>query len=271
MKEWLIKEKQFDVETFKKQYQTEEIIIKSSQGTHDIPATYIYAPGSKDKTGDTIIMVHGLLGNRISNYPVAEMFLAQGFNVITYDQRSSGGNVAPYTTFGYWESIDLIDYVEYASSQMSSDSILGAWGQSFGAATVQNAMDEDTFKQNVDYVILDCPMGDMSSTIHGNGVFSKIPATFSNTFFQLNLGFSYEDQSVYHQIAYTKIPVLIACSKKDEAFSLESVEYIYDNILSYRKEIFIVEDSAHSDIYFDHAEEYSNATASFLEKYVRKE
>ncbi len=268
---WLTEDKGYNVEEFKKKYRTEEISIESSQGTHIIPATYIYAPDNEDRSSSTIIMVHGLFGNRISNYPVAEMFLEQGYNVVTYDQRSSGGNEAPYTTFGYLESKDLIDYVEYASKQMSKDSVLGAWGQSFGAATVENAMDEETFLHEVDFIILDCPMGDMSDAIHEKGFLSNIQSTFASGFFQLNLGFSYEDQSVYHQIAYTKIPVLVACSEKDEAFPLESVKYLYDNILSYKKDIFIVKNSAHSDIYFDYPEEYSNATAAFLEKYVTQE
>ena len=120
--DWLINDKNYDVETFRASYQNEEIAIESSLGTHSIPATYIYAPSNTDKTGHTIIMVHGLLGNRISNYPVAEMFLKQGYNVITYDQRSSGGNLAPHTTFGYLESQDLTDYIAYADKQM-------AWAQ----------------------------------------------------------------------------------------------------------------------------------------------
>lgn len=263
--DWLTKDKEFDVDAFKAQYQTEEIVIESSLDGHKIPATYIYAPGNSDKTGNTIIMVHGLLGNRISNYPVAQMFLSQGYNVITYDQRSSGGNHALYTTFGYLESQDTIDYVTYATQNMASDSYLGAWGQSMGAATVENAMDDEMFKEVVDFVVLDCPMGNMEDVL---GLYATIPMTIADCVFQMKLGFSFEDQSVIPQIKNTEIPVLIACSMADEAFSIASVERIYNAIHSEKKEMFVVNDSKHSDIYFDHPEEYQRICEEFLAKYV---
>lgn len=40
-----------------------------------IPADYIYALGEEgDKNNPTVILVHGLGGNRYTNYPLAEMF-----------------------------------------------------------------------------------------------------------------------------------------------------------------------------------------------------
>lgn len=50
----------------------------------------------------TVILVHGLGGNRYTNYPLTQMFLQKGYNVLTYNQRSSNENTAQYTTFGYW-------------------------------------------------------------------------------------------------------------------------------------------------------------------------
>ena len=60
---------------------------------HIIPADYITIDG--DKNTDTIVMVHGLGGSRWTNYPIAAMFLENGYNVISYDQRSSGENTLP--------------------------------------------------------------------------------------------------------------------------------------------------------------------------------
>lgn len=48
-----------------------------------------------------VSLVYGLGGNRYTNYPIEEMFLQKGYNVLTYDQRSSNENTAQYTTFGY--------------------------------------------------------------------------------------------------------------------------------------------------------------------------
>ena len=93
-----------------------------------IPADYIYALGEEgDKNNPTVILVHGLGGNRYTNYPLAEMFLQKGYNVLTYDQRSSNENTAQYTTFGYWEKYDLIDYIDYVYSH-APEQVIGIWG-----------------------------------------------------------------------------------------------------------------------------------------------
>ena len=73
-------------------------------------------------------VVHGLGGNRWTNYPVAEMFLEKGYNIVTYDQRSSGENTAQYTRYGYWESSDLQDCITYLENSIGESRAIGTWG-----------------------------------------------------------------------------------------------------------------------------------------------
>lgn len=101
----------FDLEEFKARYKIDTIHIQSASEDHIIPVDFISLDG--DRNRDTIILVHGLGGNRWTNYPLASMFLENGYNVLSYDQRSSGDNTARYTSFGYLESLDLKDCVTY--------------------------------------------------------------------------------------------------------------------------------------------------------------
>ena len=127
-------------ESFCNTYNVEELGITSSFDEHIIPADYIYAIESQNsKDYQTVILVHGLGGNRYSNYPLADFFLRKGYNVITYDQRSSNENMAKYTTFGYWEKFDLVDWVSYVEEQAPGQKI-GIWGASFGGATAGLAL-----------------------------------------------------------------------------------------------------------------------------------
>ena len=110
-----------DKENFHNTYKVEEIAITSSYENHAIPADYIYAAQSNSsKNYPTVILVHGMGDNRYSNYPIAEFFLEKGYNIVTYDQRSTNENTAQYTTFGYREKYDLIDYVNYVEQQRRS-------------------------------------------------------------------------------------------------------------------------------------------------------
>lgn len=84
-----------DYDVFCSTYTIEKIEITSTFDGHMIPADYIYALGEEgNKDNLTVILVHGLGGNRYTNYPLAEMFLQKGYNVLTYDQRSSNENTA---------------------------------------------------------------------------------------------------------------------------------------------------------------------------------
>ena len=85
-----LEKKGFDVEAFEAKYGAEEVLIPSSFEEHSIPANYLRC---KDPKG-TVVMAHGLNGNRITGYPVAKMLLENGYNVLTYDQRSSGESEA---------------------------------------------------------------------------------------------------------------------------------------------------------------------------------
>ena len=77
-----------DYKEFQERFKIEKIKIDSTFDQHIIPGDYIYSSksnGSKDH--QTVILVHGLGGNRYTNYPVAEYFLENGYNVISFDQR----------------------------------------------------------------------------------------------------------------------------------------------------------------------------------------
>ena len=88
------------------------------------------------------------------------MFLEKGYNVLTYDQRSSNENTAEYTTFGYLEKYDLTDYIDYISQQAPGQ-IIGVWGTSFGRATAGLAVESKETEGKIDFLILDCPVSDM--------------------------------------------------------------------------------------------------------------
>lgn len=261
--EWLVNDKHFDIDSFKEEYRIEEITITSSLDGHEIPSSYIYAKGNSSKECSTVIMVHGLLGNRLSNYPMSKLFLDKGFNVITYDQRSSGGNKAPYTTFGFLEGQDALDYLKYANSFLKDKDLLGIWGQSMGAATVENAMDNSFFNSNVDFIVLDSPLGNMEDAIAPRNFFGKCELFFGSLFCKKECGFYFKEQRVYPQIEKCTVPVLVVASTADNSIPYIAQESIYNCIKSSKK-LFCVNDSNHSDVYFDHPEEYSNAISEFL-------
>jgi uncharacterized protein len=255
-------------EKLNEQYKITSIKIESSSGGHLIPADYIVINGSKDR--NTVIMVHGLGGNRLSVYSHAEMFLKNGYNVIAYDQRSSGENEAPYNTFGYLESSDLKDYVAHLKDHLSADKKIGVWGISFGGATAGIYTGSDHANQNIDFAILDSPISNMRDMISAQlesmnmGVLTHYMLFFGNLFTKMNLNFSYRDADVRNHIQNTSVPVLVVHSKADKVTPYFMGEDIYNAVNHNNKMLFVVEDSEHANIYFDYPDEYENKTIQFI-------
>lgn len=266
---------QMDYEEFTDRYRIEEIKIKSSFDGHIIPGDYIYCENADGKDWNTVILVHGLGGNRYSNYPLAEYFLGRGYNVITYDQRSSGENTAQYTTFGYWEKYDAGDMACYAAENAPEKQI-GFWGTSFGGATVGLALADEKMNDLVDFAVLDCPVSSMESMVETElenmeiGIPVKYMVFCGNIINKQKLGFSYAEADVPDAAANTKVPLLIINSKADTLTPYFMGKDIYDAVKQEKKQIWTVEDSRHADVWLDYNEEYCARVDKFLEAYAQK-
>lgn len=251
---------------FKSTYVIEKISIPSSYGDHIIPGDLIYLDTLKE---DTVIMVHGLGGNRYTNYRIAEYFLHNGFNVITYDQRSSNENTAEKTTFGYLEKYDLIDCLTYAMN-LTQNGRIGIWGESFGGATAVQAVAYENIQENVSFLILDCPISSMEWMVADQmksmdiGIPLDYLVWWGNLVNKIELGFSYEDANSAKAAKKIKIPTLVINSTQDIVTPYFMGKDIYDNIQSDNKELWTVEDSEHAEVWLDHKEEYCSKIDDLL-------
>lgn len=261
-----------DYDVFSSTYSIEKIEITSTFDGHRIPADYIYALGKEgNKDNATVILVHGLGGNRYSNYPLAEMFLQKGYNVLTYDQRSSNENTAQYTTFGYWEKYDLIDYMDYVAGY-APEQVIGIWATSFGGATAGLAMGDKDAESKVDFLILDCPVSNMKWMVEEEMRKMDIGLPISYMTFcgdvinKIKLGFFYEDANVCHEISDIEIPVLIINSEADTLTPQFMGQEIYDSIHNEKmKMIWTVSDSQHTEMWLDHNQEYREKVQQLLD------
>ncbi len=253
-------------ETFQNTYEIKPLAIPSSFEGHTIPGDLIYSP---EASKNTVVLVHGLGGNRYTNYPVAEFFLKNGYNVITYDQRSSGENKAQKTTFGYWEKYDLMDCVSYAREKGLGDTI-GIWGTSFGGATAVQAAACENTQDNLSFLILDCPVSSMEWMIEEEmrQMDTGLPLSYlmfwGNLVNRIKLGFSYGDADCTKAAENIRIPTLVINSEADEVTPYFMGKDIYDSLGGARKELWTVPDNKHTDMWLDHNREYCEKVLSLL-------
>lgn len=236
--------------------------IPSTFQDHMIPADLLFASGDPTQSDrDTVILVHGLGGNRESTYPIANFFLEAGYNVLAYDQRSSGENTAQYTTFGVWEKFDLIDCINYIK-QRAPQKKLGIWGTSFGGATAGLAAGYEDTADKLDFMILDCPVGSMKWMIREEikNLDTGLPADYlvlcGDLVNRLRFGFSYDDADVPEDMKKVELPVLVVNSKIDTVTPEFMGKDIFQAIRGSEKELWTVEDSSHANIWIDYPVEY---------------
>ncbi|GAA0086547.1 alpha/beta hydrolase [Clostridium sp. CTA-7] len=258
----------FNLEEFEKEYKIEKVEIKSTLDDHIIPANLITKDGNKNL--DTVILVHGMGGNRLTVYPIAKMFLKNGYNVLAYDQRSSGENTAQYTTYGYLESHDVKDSVKHIKGLIDENKKLGVWGVSFGGATTGIYTGSEEANKDINFAILDSPISNMSYMISTQmeSMDAGIPVGFmmfmGNIVTKAKLGFSYKDVNVCKYTSKANMPILIINSKSDEITPYFMGEDIYNSIQNSKKNIFTVEESEHGNAFSDFQDEYEKSVMEFI-------
>lgn len=262
----------FDYEHYKRDFLIERIEIMSTHGDRVIPAKYIYAKGyENNRNNKTVVMVHGLGGNKNRVFPMSQVFLEAGYNVLTYDQRSAGENIAKYTTFGYLEKYDLIDCVELVKTFVG-DKQIGVWGMSFGGSTVCCALTANDFSDKISFIILDCPIDSMRVMV-GRQIDREnipIPTPFmlfcGNIMNKLEMHFKYSDVISSNNIKGIDIPLLVINSQTDQVTPYSMGKAIYDASPSSIKDIVTFEDCHHADGYIQNCDEYKTAVKKLLDR-----
>lgn len=264
----ILERRGFDTAQFEKTYHAEKVMIKSSFDGHIIPANYLTIDGSRQRK--SVVMTHGLNGNRLTAYPVAAMLLRHGFNVLTYDQRESGENKAPYMTCGYWESRDFRDCVEYVRRCAGKEVAVGGWGSSIGGATVGFYLGTKSAQENLDFAILDCPVSNVRDasaflTKKADWIPENFKLAMGNLALKLRLGYGYEKGNVCDYVRKTTVPVLIFNSRADRVTPYYMGRDLFRAMEKNQKELVTVDDSGHTDLYLDHPGDYEDAMMEFIE------
>lgn len=267
--EWNYDEEEYERTNFEKNNNGKEFTVTAKDG-NIVYGTHFISDNKVDN--NTVILIHGLGGDRVCMEPIAKMYLEQGWNVITFDQRASGESKNEWVTFGYFEKYDveaIVDYVE----DLISDKKIVIHGQSMGAVTAGLYAATKHASEHADAIIMDSPFDSMESMFLGvwhemddtEGIPDDYIIWCGDWYLRWNYRFSFTDTDLVNLSKKNHVKSLVIESMRDNVALPEMNEAIYEAIATGDKELWRV-DAEHVEGFVDFPEEYTNAVMEFLEK-----
>ena len=221
-----------------------------------------------NSTDKYVILVHGVNANNKTLYPQARIFDKLGYNTLLIDQRTCGLSQGKYYTYGYYESLDLLKWIDYLISINPNISIC-LYGVSMGAATVLQTLGLK-LPSNVKCSIDDCGYSSLEEELnyylnyYYNIKFTKPLLYIIEKIMIKNFGFCFDDCNQKLALHKNDKPLLIIHSKIDDVVPFEMADKIY-NSTNAIKVLYVVNDISHGRNYSDDNFEFN--VNNFLKQY----
>lgn len=103
----------------------------------------------------TFILVHGLFGDRSSQFDKVKALTEAGFDVMVYDQRAYGQSEGKYCSGGFYEGDDLQEVISLLDLRNLLIHPVVIWGEEHGATAAFRAWSSE---RRIDYVVAENPV-----------------------------------------------------------------------------------------------------------------
>ena len=217
-----------------------------------------------------LIAVHGYTSRPRAMARQAIHFYKNGYNIIMPCQRAHRNQEARFTSMGYYESYDVISWINYIISQDPEAEIV-LLGISMGSATVMLTTGEK-LPENVKCCIADCGYTNCRELFKGSikreAGLPEFPFLgAADTFAKLFLGWSFSDCSPIDAVAHSKTPTLFIHGEDDPVVPFWMMEALYEKC-SAKKAKLATPDTGHDEACEKHPEKYWESVDGFLKEFV---
>ncbi len=216
-----------------------------------------------------VILVHGYRANKAMMLDYAAFLAHYGYSTLLFDLRGHGESADAPVTFAAREVNDVRGALDWlAARPQSREMQIVAWGQSLGAATVLRAAGEDT---RIRAVIAESAFASLREQIDASfTAFTGLPAfpfaPMVVTMGEWMIGVNQDAVRPVDSVAHiAPRAVFIVHGARDPIMPLAGAHALY-NAAREPKQLWILDDAAHGDIWFYHREEYAKRVLEFLER-----
>lgn len=217
------------------------------------------------------LLVHGYGRDRTFAYDYAEAYLERGWNVITPDLRAAGDSEGEYITMGFFESADLVKWIEKIIAVDPSAEIV-LHGVSMGAATVMMTTGKE-LPSNVKAAVEDCGytsayemFRDQLQVIFGLPEFPIMSCV--DVVSGIKTGAPVSKAAPLKAVGSTKVPMLFIHGDADKLIDHSMMERLFEASGAPVKEKWTVAGAGHADAKPKNPAAYFERVFAFVDRFI---
>lgn len=222
-----------------------------------------------NETSKYAIVVHGYRASVKSVSYIAKRYFEEGYNVLLPYLRAHLGSDYDYSTMGWHERFDIIDWIKYIDST-TQDAKIVLHGVSMGAATVMMTTGE-ILPSSVVCAIEDCGYTSVYDAYRYKiPKMLKLPAFPSVDIFRhaikKRVGFDIKEASALNQVKKSHTPTLFIHGNEDSVVPVSMAHELYFNA-SCEKELLVCRGANHEMSALLYPDKYWGKVWEFIAKY----
>jgi alpha-beta hydrolase superfamily lysophospholipase len=212
----------------------------------------------------TVILFHGLSGNKSYILQEASQFRLWGYNIMMVDLRGHGNSGGNMTTIGFKETEEAKLAYDYV--QQKGEKNIFLWGISMGAIIIAKAFkDYDIHPAGV---ILEMPVASLQSFLEARSRVLGFPEEpfgfFVTAWIGIERGYNGFGFRPAEYVRKLNCPVLLQWGSKDPYVSKDQIEKIFSNIESANKKLVIYNNADHQSLLGFDPEKWKEEVSALL-------
>lgn len=247
----------------------ERCTITSDRG--DVLRGYYFPP---DKPSDIIVIgSHGFHADHtVDPYTFIKHYHDRGWGFFCCDHVASGESSGDYVGFDYFESRDMLLWIDYLRARFGSDIKLILHGVSMGASTVLQLADK--CPDCVKLIISDCAytgaLDEFEHVVKSFGIRAAKPILW--VFNKMNIrfaGFDFKETDVRNSVVNAKVPVLFIHGEEDDFVPLKMAQELYKICGAPLKKIKTFKNASHAESLMKNEKEYLKTVDEFIDENLK--